>query len=37
MSIGTDDYTEDCMALEVIAKAVLAEMMGSDPLPTRPQ
>jgi hypothetical protein len=26
---GTDDYTMDRMALEVIAKAVLTEMMGS--------
>jgi hypothetical protein len=29
VSMGTDDYTEDRMALEVIAKAVPTEMMGS--------
>jgi hypothetical protein len=29
VSMGTDDYTKDRMALEVIAKVVPAEMMGS--------
>lgn len=29
MSVGTDGYSEDRMALEVIAKAVPAEMIGS--------
>jgi hypothetical protein len=29
VSVGTSDYTEDCMALEVIAKVVPLEMLGS--------
>jgi hypothetical protein len=29
VSIGTDDYTEDHMVLEVVTKSVLPELMGT--------
>jgi hypothetical protein len=34
VSVGTIDYTEDCMALEVISKAMPVEMMG--PITSKP-
>jgi hypothetical protein len=29
LSVGTEDYTENCMALEVLTKAVPPELMGT--------